>query len=48
MDQEFFDRMRVEFKDEEIVELAGLVAFSMGIGRVSAVLDVANDCPVVH
>ena len=40
--------MRTEFTDDEIVELAGIVAFSMGIGRVSAVLDVANECPVVH
>lgn len=48
MDQPFFDRMREEFADAEIVELAGAVAFSMGIGRVSKVLDIANDCPVVH
>lgn len=48
MDQELFTRMRAEFTDAEIVELAGLVAFSMGIGRVSRVLDIANDCPVVH
>ena len=48
MDAEFFDRMRAEFKDAEIVELAGMVGFSLAIGRVSAVLDIANDCPVVH
>ena len=48
MDHELFTRMRAEFTDVEIVELAGLVAFSMGIGRVSRVLDIANDCPVVH
>lgn len=48
MEQTFFDRMREEFSDTEIVELAGAVAFSMGIGRVSKVLDLANDCPVVH
>lgn len=48
MDAGLFDRMRSEFKDAEIVELAGIVAFSMGVGRVSAVLDIANECPVVH
>lgn len=48
MDAEFFARLRAEFADAEIVELAGLVAFSMGIGRVSKVLDIANECPVVH
>ena len=48
MDSGLFDRMRSEFADAEIVELAGIVAFSMGVGRVSAVLDIANECPVVH
>jgi alkylhydroperoxidase family enzyme len=48
IDRAFFERMRVEYNDAEIVELAGAVAFSMGIGRVSKVLDIANECPVVH
>lgn len=48
MDSGLFDRMRGEFEDAEIVELAGIVAFSMGVGRVSAVLNIANECPVVH
>lgn len=48
MDGAFFDRMRAEYADPEIVELAGVVAFSMGIGRVSRVLDIANECPVMH
>jgi hypothetical protein len=48
MDKEFFIRMGAEFTGPEIVELAGLVAFSMGIGRVSRVLDIANECPVMH
>ena len=48
MDRAFFDRMGEEFTSAEIVELAGAVAFSMGIGRVSRVLDLANDCPIVH
>jgi len=45
---ELIDRMRAEYTDPEIVELAGMVAYCMGIGRVYAVLDIANECPVVH
>ena len=45
---EFIDRMRVEYCDEEIVELAGLVAFCMGVGRVYRVLDIANECPLIR
>ena len=41
-------RMRAEYSDPEIVELSGLVAFCMGVGRVYAVLDIANECPVMH
>lgn len=41
-------RMRAEYSDPEIVELSGLIAFCMGIGRVYAVLDIANECPVMH
>ena len=48
MDKEFFIRMETKFTAAEIVELAGVVAFSMGIGRVSRVLDIANECPVMH
>ena len=45
---DLIDRMRAEYSDPEIVELAGLVAFCMGIGRVYAVLDIANECPIVR
>lgn len=45
---ELIDRMRAVYSDPEIVELAGLVAFCMGIGRVYAVLDIANECPIVR
>ena len=37
-----------ELAEMEDMRAAGAVAFSMGIGRVSAVLDIANECPVVH
>lgn len=46
MDDAFFDRLRAAYSSKEIVELAGTVAFCMGIGRVYQVLDVANECPV--
>ena len=45
---ELIDRMRAEYSDPEIVELAGLVAFCMGVGRVYAVLDIANECPIMR
>ena len=48
IDDELTGRMRAAFDDAEIVELAGLVAFSLGIGRVYRVLDIANECPVRH
>jgi hypothetical protein len=43
-----FAQMREVYTDAEIVELAGTVAFCLGIGRVYASLDIANECPVVH
>jgi len=48
LNEEFFVELRSEFSDEEIVDLAGYVAFCLGIGRVYKVLDIANECPVVH
>ena len=46
--EDFFVELRSEFSDAEIVDLAGYVAFCLGIGRVYKVLDIANECPVVH
>ncbi len=48
LNDEFFDKLKSEFSDAEIVDLAGYVAFCLGIGRVYKVLDIANECPVVH
>jgi alkylhydroperoxidase family enzyme len=45
---ELVSRMRTAYTDAEIVELAGTVAFCLGIGRVYASLEIANECPVVH
>jgi hypothetical protein len=48
MDDIFFESLRISFSDDQIVDLSGYVAFCLGIGRVYKVLDVANECPVVH
>ena len=48
LNENFFVEPRSEFSDAEIVDLAGYVAFCLGIGRVYKVLDIANECPVVH
>ena len=48
LNENFFVELRSEFSDAEIVDLAGYVAFCLGIGRVYKVLDIANECPVVH
>ncbi len=48
MGGDFFDRMNASFSSAEIVELSGFVGFCLGIGRIYTVLDIANECPVVH
>ncbi len=48
MGDELFDRMRAQYSDAEIVELSATVGFCLGIGRIYSVLDIANECPVVH
>jgi len=48
MGPEFFERMNANFSPAEIVELSGFVGFCLGIGRIYTVLDIANECPVVH
>ena len=48
LNEDSFVELRSEFSDAEIVDLAGYVAFCLGIGRVYKVLDIANECPVVH
>ncbi|KIE52430.1 MAG: hypothetical protein CL454_05285 [Acidimicrobiaceae bacterium] len=45
---EFFKNLNSHFTSREIVELSGYIAFCLGIGRVYKVLDIANECPVVH
>lgn len=48
MGSEFFDRMNAQFSPAELVELGGFVGFCLGIGRIYTVLDIANECPIVH
>ena len=48
LNDDFFAKLGSEFSDAQIVDLAGYVAFCLGIGRVYKVLNVANECPVVH
>ena len=45
---ELIDRMRAHFSDAEILELSATVGFCMGIGRIYTVLDIANECRLVH
>ncbi|HAQ23003.1 MAG TPA: hypothetical protein DGF10_09180 [Acidimicrobiaceae bacterium] len=46
LDADFFTKLRDQFSDIEIVELATTIAFCLGIGRVYTVLGIANECPV--
>lgn len=48
IDQAFFDRLAEHFSPTEIVELTVTIGYCMGIGRVLAVLDIANECEVSY
>ena len=45
-DEEFWERVKTNFTDQQILELLALIGFCLGMGRLLAVLDIANDCPV--
>tara|TARA_B100001250_G_scaffold304366_1_gene266188 strand:+ start:6754 stop:7074 length:321 start_codon:yes stop_codon:yes gene_type:complete len=45
-DEEFWKRAKTVFSDQQILELLTLIGFCLGVGRILAVLDIANDCPV--
>ena len=45
-DEAFWQRMKSSFSDQQILELLSLIGFCLGVGRLLAVLDVANDCPI--
>ncbi|MFK7918575.1 MAG: hypothetical protein AB8G14_10885 [Ilumatobacter sp.] len=48
IDNEFIDRLREHYSDAEVVELSATIGFCIGIGRIYAVLDIANECPLIH
>src|SRR6056297_2842933 len=45
-DEAYWARMKEHYTDQQILELLTLIGFCTGIGRVLAILDIANDCPV--
>lgn len=45
-DEEYWARMKAAFTDQQILELLTLIGFCLGVGRLLAVLDIANDCPL--
>ncbi len=44
LDDAFFDRMKAEFTDAEILELTAMVGSWLAFGRLNAVLDIAEAC----
>ncbi len=47
MDDQFFDRMREHFSDEQILELGMMIGQFIGFGRLLMVLDLESKfCPV--
>jgi alkylhydroperoxidase family enzyme len=44
LDDAFFERMRAEFSDAEIVELTAMIGNWLAFGRFQAVLDIAEAC----
>jgi len=48
MDDEFFDRLKVQFSDPQILELGMIIGQFIGFGRLLSVLDLESKfCPVV-
>jgi hypothetical protein len=48
MDDEFFDRMKAVFTDEQLLELGMMIGQFIGFGRLLMVLDLESKfCPVV-
>jgi alkylhydroperoxidase family enzyme len=47
MDDDFFDRMKAEYSDEQILELGMMIGQFIGFGRLLMVLDLESKiCPV--
>jgi alkylhydroperoxidase family enzyme len=46
MDDDFFDRLRTEFADDEILDLTLCVAVFLGLGRTLSVLGIDQSCAI--
>ncbi len=47
MDDAFFDRLRTEYSDEQILELGMMIGQFIGFGRLLMVLDLESKfCPI--
>ena len=44
IDDAFFDRMKAEFSDAEILELTAMIGSWLAFGRLNAVLDISEAC----
>ena len=44
LDDAFFDRMKAEFSDAEILELTAMIGDWLAFGRLNAVLDISEAC----
>lgn len=47
IDDEFWDRCREHFSEEEMLELTVIAGFCVGMGRAYQVLDIARDFEVL-
>ena len=45
-DEAYWERMKANFTDQQILELLTLIGFCVGIGRTLAILEIADDCPI--
>jgi alkylhydroperoxidase family enzyme len=46
LDDEFYDRLRAHFADDEILDLTLCVAVYLGLGRTLAVLGIDDACAI--
>ncbi len=47
MDDAFFDRLKTQYRDEQILELGMMIGQFIGFGRLLAVLDLESKfCPI--
>ena len=46
IDEAFFDELRGEFSDAEIVELSLSMSLWLGLGRFTQVIGAAQSCPI--